>query len=218
MAVLVALVLAVLAGMLPGHVARSADAGLSWDERNIAMAKRSTPGDRVAEAVAGVRRTGFYVAPELRGALTAGEVAQVEQALARAEVPVFLVWWDKTYDGGYGTDYGALDQLRAHVGVDGFYAIVDGTSSMLLGTVGYEDIYLDDVSPHGRPAAALLRVAEGLAATPAVRPHHDDGSDYWGGPGGGFAAGLLFVLLAYLPLLFLVWLVGRLTRLLGRTS
>jgi hypothetical protein len=207
----VAVVLGVLGATLPGHVP-AVGPQPGFEEQNIAAARASTPGDRVEEAAAGVQRTGFYIAPELRGQLTASETSRIEQALAGAEVPAFLVWWKPTADAGYNTEYAALDQLRARVGVDGFYAVVAGTRSVLVGTVGYDDVFID-ASPQGRPGPALLRIAEDLAAQRAARPAPPgERSDYWGGPGGGLAAGLLMVGLGYAVVLLAIWITGRLVR------
>ncbi len=78
----------------------------------------------------------------------------------------------------------------------------------LLEAVGYASPYVD-ANGKGRPAAALTRFATELAD---LGPRHDaapgERSDYWGGAGGGIAAGVLFAVGAYLGLLLVVGLLG----------
>ena len=191
---------------MPGHHPDSGRVG--FDEANLAAAAERPPGDRVQAAIDGVQETGFHVGPELRGRLSDAEVAGSSRSLPGAEVPLFVVWWSDARDGGYGTAYAALDQLRVGVGEDGYYAVVTQGSHPLLGSVGYASPYVD-ADGKGRPAQALTRIVTGLAAVP---PRYDaepgPQSDYWGGAGGGIAIGLVFAGLGYLGLLAVVGLVG----------
>jgi hypothetical protein len=206
-ALIVAVGLGVLAGAVPGH--HEPRETLPFDEANLEAARASTPGDRVQAAIDGVQETGFYVGPELRGRLSANEVARIERIIDDAPVPLYVVWWSQTYDGGYNTPYAALDQLRAGVGTDGFYAVVTDGGNPLTEAVGYEWPYVE-ADAKGRPGPALERYVTELAAVPPVREivSEDSDWDYWGGPGGGFAAGLLFAALGYLGLMGLLAIVA----------
>ncbi|QWF21107.1 hypothetical protein KM427_19475 [Nocardioides sp. LMS-CY] len=211
LAVVVAVGVGLFAGLVPGHHAVPPE--VDFDDAILAAAAQEPPGDRVQAAIDGVRETGFYVGPELRDELTDDEVATVERIIATAPVPVFVVWWADTADAGYNTTYAALDQLRVGVGEDGYYAVVTRGSYPLLGALGYRDPYVD-ADGKGRAGAALERLVEELAAVPPERDFEggDTRSDYWGGTGGGIAAGLLFAAIGYLGLLAVVGLVGALSR------
>lgn len=211
LAVVVAVGAGLFAGLVPGHHAVPPE--VDFDDTILAAAAQEPPGDRVQAAIDGVRETGFYVGPELRDELTDDEVATVERIIATAPVPVFVVWWADTADAGYNTAYAALDQLRVGVGEDGYYAVVTRGSYPLLESLGYRAPYVD-ADAKGRPGPALERFVGELAAVPPERdvPATGSRSDYWGGTGGGIAAGLLFAALGYLGLLAVVGLVGALSR------
>lgn len=200
LALVVAVGLGLLAGLVPGH--HEVPEQISFDAANLEAARASTPGDRMQAAIDGVQQTRFYIGPELRGELTADEVAEIERIIAEAPVSLFVVWWADTSDAGYNTAYAALDQLRAGVARDGYYAVVTQGRPPLTEAVGYEWPYVS-ANGKGRPAAALKRFVTELAAVPPVRETEggDRDWDYWGGPGGGIAAGLLFAALAYLGLM-----------------
>ena len=206
LALLVAAAAGLLAGLVPGH--QDDPARYDFDSANLAAAAAEPPGDRVQAAIDGVQETGFYVAPELRGQLSDDEVAGIEQIVADSDVPLFVVWWEDTRDAGYNTAYAALDQLRVGVGEDGYYAVVTRGSYPLVEAVGYASPYVD-ADAKGRPADALTRYVTELAAVPP-EPEREpgSGSDYWGGAGGGIAAGLLFAGLGYLGLLLIIGIVG----------
>ncbi|MGB0102212.1 MAG: hypothetical protein WBP61_18175 [Nocardioides sp.] len=187
------------AGRLPGH--HPVPERITSDQAQVAAAAQEPPGDRVQAAVDGVRETGFYIGPELRDQLSEETVAEVEGLIADARVPLFVVWWEDTADGGYNTPYAALDQLRAGVATDGYYAVVSPGGHPLLGAVGYADPFIDADSK-GRPDAAVTRIVAELAEEPPdplVVPGPE--SDYWGGAGGGITAGLIFAVLTYVGLL-----------------
>lgn len=190
------------AGLLPGH--HPVVEQVSYDQANLDAAARVEPGDRVQAAIDGVRETGLYIGPELRDELTDAEVAEIEEIIDGAEAPVFLVWWGGSSDAGYNTAYAALDQLRVGVGEKGYYAVVEDDYIPVLEAVGYATPYID-ADGKGRPADALTRIATEMAALP---PSEDtapgEPSDYWGGPGGGIAAGLLFGLGGYLGLMVVI--------------
>lgn len=196
----------VAAGTLPGHHPQVEE--ISFDEANLRAAAAHPIGDRVQAAVDGVQETGFYVGPELRDELTPAQVADIEEIIGGAEVPLFIVWWDRARDAGYNTPYAALDQLRVGVDREGYYAVVTEGYMPVLEAVGYEAPYIR-ADGKGRPADALTRIATEMAELPPrVDAPSGERSDYWGGVGGGIAAGLLFAGLAYLGLLVVVGIAG----------
>ncbi len=196
----------VAAGTIPGHHPEVEQ--VSFDEANFRAAAAHPIGDRVQAAVDGVQETGFYVGPELRDELTPAQVAGIEEIIAGAEVPLFIVWWDEARDAGYNTPYAALDQLRVGVGREGYYALVTEGYVPLLEAVGHASPYID-ADGKGRPADSLTRIATEMAELPPradIRPAPE--SDYWGGVGGGITAGLLFAGLGYLGLLIVIGIAG----------
>lgn len=209
-ALLVSVLAGSAAGLVPGRGEAPAD--YDYDSAGLAAARATEPGDRVAAAIAGVREDGLHVAPELAGRLSDAEVRELEDAVADSPVPLHVVWWEQSYQAGYNTDYAALAQLRVGVGEDGYYAIVSDGGNVLVAANGLRDPFID-ANGLGRPADALGRVVAELAAAPPEAPYSaDQESDYWGGPGGGIAAGLLFVALGYGVLVPIVLVVGRIVR------
>ncbi|WP_127479835.1 hypothetical protein [Nocardioides pantholopis] len=201
LALVVSLGAGLLAGLVPGHEA--APERDAYEEAVLAAAAASTPGDRVRAAVEAVPETGFYVGPELRDELSEGEVDAIEEIIAGAPVPMFVVWWDQTTDAGYGQPQSAMDQLRVGVGREGVYALVSPAAPPTVAALGYQKPVLE-ADGKGRPAAALTRLVTELAASEPARPGDPrPGSDFWGGARGGLAAGLSFAFLGYLGLLLL---------------
>ena len=207
----VALLVSVLAGLAAGLLPGRGDGPTGYEEAGLAAAAAEEPGDRVAAAIDGVRQDGLYVAPELADLLTPQELSDIERAVADSPVPLFVVWWSRSYDAGYRTDYAAMAQLRVGVGQEGYYAIVSAGGSVLVEANDLRTPFID-ANALGRPADALTRVVEELSQVPPEAPYRSEASDYWGGPGGGIAAGLLFVGLGYAGLVPVVWLVGRIVR------
>jgi hypothetical protein len=163
------------------------------------------PGDRVRHAIDGLRRDHFYVGPELRDRLTDTEFQAISDAAQQAATPTYVVWWDDVgSDGGFGAGYEANDQIMAAIGEDGYYAVVtNGRSSAELDAVGYDRPDVDSTLAQGRPQVALLRFVKALGAAPREE-EYTDSSDYWGGPGGGLAAGALIAGPSFLLLLAVV--------------
>ncbi|CAB4768417.1 unannotated protein [freshwater metagenome] len=207
LALLVSVLAGLAAGLLPGRAERPTD----YDSAGLAAAEASAPGDRVRAAIEGVLEDGLHVAPELEGELGPSELAPVEQVVADSPVPLFVVWWEPSYDAGYSTDYAAMAQLRVGVGEQGYYAIVSRGSGVLVEANGLSSPFVD-ANGMGRPGDALLRLVEELSQVPPEPPYDGEGSDYWGGPGGGLLAGVLFVGLGYAALVPVVWLVGKVVR------
>ena len=209
-AALVSIGAGLAAGLLPDHAHDLPTRGR--DATMLDAARDSSPGDRVRAAAAGVERTGLYVGPELRDQLTDAEVASLERQIQRSPTPLFVVWWEDTGDGGYRSDSDALDQLRAVVDRDGYYAVLPEGGRPVVDALGYNGPYID-ADGLGRPAAALQRLVDDMAAFPAEpRTDQDDlgpgDHDFYGGVIGGTAAGLLMAGVGYLLLLIVVGIAG----------
>lgn len=202
------------AGALPGHHPEVPRLTMyERDQQEVARAGQVPPGDRMRAAIQGVSERGLYIGPELRHLFTSEDIARAEQIIAAADVPLFVVWWAPTTEAGYYLIYDALAQLRAGVGREGLYAVVEPGGHTEDGAIGYEKPYVF-ADTAGRPGPSLLRYVETMAAVEPERPEppSTDSDDYWGGPGGGFAAGLLFVGLGYPLLLLVVGLTGLAAR------
>jgi hypothetical protein len=174
-------------------------------------ASATPPGDRVQHAIDGLRHDHFYVGPELRDRLTDAQFDAIADAAKQADTPTYVVWWDDAGgDGGFTGSFEANDQIMAAIDEDGFYAVVSNGGSADLDARGYRRPYVDRSLAQGRPEVALLRFVDALAEAP--REPEDGSSDYWGGPGGGLAAGALMAVPAFLLLLLLVRLAAILRR------
>lgn len=164
-------------------------------------------GDRVRAAIDGLKRDRFYVAPEMRNRLTAEQRRTISAALADGRVSTYLIFWKQTSDAGYYLDSQALDQVIAGVGVDGRYASVDQLLNATYESRGMGYTFVDPDVLVARADQALLAYARAMGAEPAEPV---DRSDYWGGPGGGIAAGALFAGGGFLVLLCVIGFVGLL--------
>lgn len=204
---LVGLPLGVAAATVPGHHPEPPTLA-ERNQEELAAAAQAEPGDRLRAAADEVAKDGFHVAPELEGVLTDAEERRIEQVVAASEVPLFVVWWDRTTEGGYYIAPDAFVQLQATVGEEGYYAVVERGGLAQVAAIGYDDPYVD-ITVRGRPAASLTRFVEELSAVPPERPRErGPRSDYWGGSGGGIAAGLLMVAVGYPVALAVVGIAG----------
>lgn len=207
----VGLAAGLVSALVPGHVAAAPDA-------STAPAKLAPPGDRVRAAIAGVEKDHLYLAPEVSADLTAPQLAKLRAILAKAPVPTYVVYWgDDTQvapDGGYETDYDALDQLAAGVGKEGFYAVTATDGLVEAKAIGYEDPAPDVYDIKGRPYQALARYLTALVKVTPERPAppSKDTVDEWGGSVGGFTAGLVFAIPPFFVLIGLVALAGWVRR------
>ena len=207
-ALLVSLGAGLFAGAVPGH--HPTPEPHPYDQAVLAAAAASTPGDRVQAAIDAVQETGLHIGPELRGEIGADEVDRIVETIADAPVPIFVVWWEESWEAGYAHPESAMDQLRAGVGEEGFYAVLSPGRPPVLAALGYQEPRIE-ADGTGRPVAALSRVVTELAETEAARPGEPrPGSDDWGGVRGGLAAGLIFALVGYLGLLLVFGVLGAL--------
>lgn len=166
------------------------------------------PGDRVQQAIDALKVDHFYVGPEFADRMTPEQRQSVITALRSAKTPSYLVYWDNAWsNAGYYLTDDALDQIMKGVGVNGLYSIVDEKQRSTDRQRGVESSYLDPDVLQQRPAQGLLDYAKAMAAVPNQPREH--AFDYWGGPGGGIAAGLLFAVLGYLGALVVMFVLGR---------
>jgi len=173
-------------------------------------AKLPPAGDRVSAAVAALRTDHFYVGPEVAHRLTAAQRSEIAQTLQSAKVPAYLVFWSSAGNQGYYIEPDALEEIMAGVGVDGHYAIVNSLQEVTQDSRGLTEPYIDADIVKQRIGTGLLDYAKAMAAAPAERESAP--FDYWGGAGGGFGAGLLFVGLGFPVLLLVIWVLGVLVR------
>lgn len=143
------------------------------------------------------------VADELADRVDPAAVALAEEALQAAPVPTWIAYLPASGHGEPGyTHSGAVAMWAGAVGEPGHYVGIfdDGRDEVY--SVGYESPYLFDVGTKGQPGPVLERVAEAATTWEAepLRVREVDDSDYWGGTAGGVGAGLLFVVVAVLPL------------------
>ncbi|WP_028659604.1 hypothetical protein [Nocardioides insulae] len=208
-ALLVALLLGGALGtasaVVPGHHPATTASDYPSDQAELARAAASTPGDRVRQAITGVERTGLHVAPEVRSLFTAAQLRAIQDRIAGSAVPLHVVYWAETSEGGYSGEESALYQIIAHAAEPGVYAVASpGRYPTAMASDG-DTVYVE-ADGNGRPAAALERLVGELSHLAASdwmpEPASGTGtespdSDFWGGPVGGFFAGLLFAALVY---------------------
>ncbi|UYM03990.1 hypothetical protein [Solicola gregarius] len=199
--------IAAIAGLVAAAIAAVVLTNRPTDKASAADIE---PGDRLAAAMEGLEQDSFYVAPELRHRLTDRQFADIQQAVESADQPFYLAYMTDTTSAGYYQNYNAVDIIADHIGEDGLYAIVDERLSASETSRGVGFAYIDTDTLLGRDHVALERYASAVAQQP--EEPLVEGSDFWGGPGGGFAAGVLFAAGAYLALLFIVWIAIPLRR------
>lgn len=199
--------IAAIAGLVTAAIATVVLTNRPADDASAADVE---PGDRLAAAIEGLERDSFYVAPELRHRLTDRQLRDIQRAVESADQPFYLAYMTNTTSAGYYQNYNAVDIIADHVGEDGLYAIVDERLRASETSRGVGFAYIDVDTLLGRDHVALKRYAKAVAQQPEEPPV--ESSDYWGGPGGGFAAGALFAAGGYLALLFIIWIAIPLRR------
>lgn len=175
---------------LHDHRAAQVAAQQQWDSPEKRV-------DRVVHALEGVADDGVYVAPDARGMLDAKGERKVARAVAASSTPVKVVVWSRTRFAG-ADGYELIQQLEAGLaesGDSGVYLVWSGPEQGDANTFGASG-YLRDLSPHesfvGDPALTLPRLVKQVdEAVHWTTPASGDDFDYWGGRGGGIAAGLL---------------------------
>ena len=206
-----ALSLVVAGGLAAGSAVFATD----WlhDHRAEQVAAQAEPllpenrVDRVVHALEGVADDGVYVAPDARAMLDEAGERKVAKAIARAETGL-----------AGASFYDLTQQLEAGLGDTGdhgVYFVWEGPEEGTIDLFGPMSGYLS-MSPHdafaGDPAVTLPKLIEQADAEVDWRGRGKT-NDYWGGRGGGIAAGALIGLgvLAGIGAVYgvLVWLTKR---------
>jgi hypothetical protein len=211
------LVIAVLAAVLCGFGASA------WftDQRERDFAEweayeevLDTPRDRVRNAIEGVRKDGVHVAPDGRTMVDKAGEKRLERAIAARgadEVPVRVIVWQETNMGGSYLQ--TEEQLERALADDepGVLIIWQGPESgdvMLTGgREGYPSFFHSGDFV-GDPTSALIA---GIDELEVNWTDEDNEFDYWGGTGGGIAAGVMIALGVLVGIGLLFWLVRTLT-------
>jgi hypothetical protein len=162
-------------------------------------------GDRVQAAVAGLRESNVYVAPESADLLSVDDVERLSAVAAGSSPETFVVVWEDSPEGGFYLPREGLRQIGAELGRPGYYV-----------SVGRGDVSSDDVGIDGDYASAdgfeegevidqqtvAVKIAEIIAESDG-RDYSEastTGSAYWGGPIGTVGAALLIGVLIGLGL------------------
>ncbi|MFS3128229.1 hypothetical protein ACLM5J_07465 [Nocardioides sp. Bht2] len=178
--------------------------GVSSWERDNSAARAEAIGnpdlgrtsDRVTHAVEGLADDGVYVAPDAYDLIDeAGEKLLIE-AVAAAETDVRVVVWSRTRFAG--TDSFELgEQLERAVATtldQGLLLVWEGRTGTGSDTLIGEGYWINDTEFLGKPEITLPEMIAAADAEIEWRPRdpYGNGSDYYGGAWGGFAAGLLY--------------------------
>lgn len=169
-------------------------AGVGWGLHVVdgrAEATRIPPGDRVQTAVAALRTDDVYVPADGRRMLSEDAEQRLEGVIGRAPVPVHVVVWRASQQAG-GEPYSFLlpEMLAEELAEPGVYIVWQGPTDADVaagpGTqIDYSGPRLEDAGD------AELRITEFVEQLESDSLIEDDGSDYWGGLGGGIGAGAI---------------------------
>lgn len=203
-----------LAAILAVALGAGAVAALtSWRQHLIdenPSSSTSTPLDRVSHAIEGLRRDGVHVTRDGRSMLSVKDERRLEQRVAAADVPVRIVVWAPSRYAG--ANYAREQVERAFADDEPGVAIIwEGPQQGSVFTTGKKG-YVSDlgtVDLVGEPSVAL---AAAVVTSQDVTWFQDHGnSDYWGGTGGGIAAGVLFAGCALVMLWVFAWVLRLLS-------
>lgn len=169
------------------------------------------PGDAVRALVE--QDTHVALDPLLADLIPADDVKRAEEILVGSPVPARIAFLSRPdlSEVGYTTS-GAAAQWRTSVGEEGHYVVLFDNGYTESGAVGLEDPSVD-TRTKGQPGPALVRLAEEMATWEAeplsTEPYQPSDFDYWGGIGGGLAAGGLMGVFGVVPVFLLLrWFVG----------
>lgn len=170
-------------------------AGVAWGVHVVdgrADVTDIEPGDRVGAAVEALRTDDVYVPPDGRGMLAEDAEQRLERVVADAAVPVHVVVWQASDQaGGEPYSFTLPEMIAEELGEPGVYVVWQGPGSADADAA--PGTRIDYSGPDLEAAGdAELRITEFVEQLDADSLVEHDGSDYWGGPGGGIAAGLMF--------------------------
>ena len=173
-------------------------------------------GDRVAAAAEGLLDDHVHVTDDGRAMLDEAAEREVADLIAARDLPVHVLVWQDSWFAGYDHYIQAAEQVLQRLDDPAVLVLWQGpehsttqvspgwTMDVLAedrGDVPDEPSYLGD---------AALRLPEWLQQLPADPLVRQEGDDYWGGVGGGTAAGLFFAL----PIVLGFWVLLGVVRLL----
>ena len=167
------------------------------------------PGDRVLDAVAGLRDDRVHVTPDGRGMLDEAGEASIAAALAERDLPVYVLVWEDSWFAGYDHYIEAAEQVLDLLEEPSVLVLWQGpdtsTTQVSERYMFRYDVEADEPDYRGE---AALRIPEWLAELPDAPLERND-YDYYGGTIGGFLAGLLYGL----PVVLGAWVVIGVLRL-----
>ena len=206
----VALVLGVVAATL---------AGVFLDDLRALRAPDDVPAlitadsDRVDEAVAALREDGVFVPPDGRALISEEGEAAVEEAVAAAEVPVYVIVWPAEQQLGVWS-VELTDRIGRELGVEqGSLVVWSGPEtgdSQEFGGSTFASVSVSDLV--GDPGTTLPPLIADLGDPGEWYEVGETRYDPWEGTGGGIAGGLLIGSLALGALLVLGVLVRLVLR------
>jgi hypothetical protein len=149
--------------------------------------------DRLAAAVAELKRTHLFIGPEDRWRFADAQVSAIEHQLARQKVPTYLIYWNgDDGDNGFTFDGAALDWIKHEIGAKGYYLSIDsGTGGYAHGeAIGYAPTASGDLEDPARPGDSIVPLLQEIDDEDPEPPWEDEPSVI--GPlVGGIALGLL---------------------------
>jgi hypothetical protein len=198
----------VLALVVGGLVAAAGYASYdAWRDHRVP--EPTVVGDRVQRAADAIAAGDHvYVAADAHDLVPPDVEAGLETLAADSDVPVYVAVWEESDEAGYGGIYDAVGQLERLVDEEAIYVLYQGPGVGLVDDT-VEGALLGAAVPSDFNGDAARRLEEIVTAAGETRfgPSGSDW-DYWGGPGGAFAAGALFAAGA-IPALWLVMGLGR---------
>lgn len=175
----------------------------SWERDNSAARAEAAEhpdlgrtSDRVTHAIEGLADDGVYVAPDAYDLIDESGEERLIDAVANARTPVNIVVWTNTRFAG--TDSFELgEQLEQAVEATmqrGLLLVWEGPNGTGSDALIGEGYWHNDTEFLGDPAVTLPEMIANADAEIDWRPSdpYGNGSDYYGGVWGGFAAGLLY--------------------------
>ncbi|MEV7430645.1 MULTISPECIES: hypothetical protein [unclassified Nocardioides] len=172
-------------------------------------------GDRVVAAAEGLRDDHVHVTADGRAMLDEAAEEEIADLVAERDLPVYVLVWRDSWFAGYDHYIQAAEQVLHRLDEPGVLVLWQGpeASTTQVSPGWTMDRYAEDWGEaEDEPSYlgdAALRIPEWLEQLPADPLVRQEG-DYWGGTGGGIAAGLFFGL----PIVLGCWVLLGFVRLL----
>lgn len=182
------------------------------------------PGGRLQAAIDELREDGVHVADDARWMVSEQAERELEAAAATSDHQVLTIVWTGSNQAGDGYENVGAKLEQEFAGEQAVIYVYEGPSEgdvVVVGAYPYQFEFGSFSDFVGDPETMLVRAVLDAEQRPAWElddPPSDE--DYWGGPVGRVAAGVLFALLAIPALLAFLCLLhlfaGRGFRLPGR--